>query len=276
MKKIDLYARSFTDIFEKLETAICEDLKVLSESDSEFGYIRLASNTVASIFIRMLPTLDYINKSETCYVNAYISYTEGSNRKEALFFSERYDSDTFDIIIQRLVSEICKIFNFSLDNISYKVQYISGTKTYKNVELESLYPNIIKDSKSFSNFLGILIKRLTIKNPTLTVIFQLNVAGITVSKDDPIYSNGSFFLSFTYNELLSDSYNEPIYIVGGEIPSLHTDVGREVIAEVLLEDELESYISSSTRWYFSIKNALTQGESVHCYIQEKPYFQKII
>lgn len=276
MKKLDLYARSFSEIIEKLEAALSEGLKVIKESDPEFGYIRLAINNEVSIFIRMLPTFDYMDESDAYYVNAYIYYVKNKEKKEALFFSERYDSEFFDINIQRLISEICKIFKFSINGDEFNIEFVYGSKTYKYVELETMYPTVIKDNLTFSKFLAKLVRKLNIKNPTITAIFHLNVAGNQLSKSYPIYTDGSFFISFTYNDALSDSYEEPIYVVAGEVPSIFTDVGRNVISEVLLDEELESFIMRQTRWYFSIKEVLTFGESVACYIQEKPYFQKII
>lgn len=277
MKRLDLYARSFKEIVEKLETALSEGLKVIKESDPEFGYIRLATNNEVSIFIRMLPTIDYTDKSDICYVNAYIYSVKDKEKKEALFFTERYDSDFFNISIQRLIAEICSIFKFpTTRDDKYNIEFVYGFKTYKNVELETMYPTVVKDKPTFSRFLTSLVRKLSVKNPTVTAIFHLNVAGNQVSKADPIYADGSFFISFTYNDALTDAYGEPIYVVGGEIPSLYTNIGRNVVSEVLLDEELERFIERSTWWYFSIKNALTVGESVACYIQEKPYFQKII
>lgn len=276
MKKLDLYARSFSEIVEKLEAALSEGLKVIKESDPEFGYIRLASNNGVSIFIRMLPTFDYTDDSDAYYVNAYIYYVKDKSKKESLFFSERYDSDFFDVSKQRLITEICKVFGISIDGDKYNIEVIYGSKTYKNVELETMYPTVFKDNLTFSRFLATLVRKLSVNNPTVTAIFHLNVAGNELSKTDPIYSDGSFFISFTYNDALSDAYGEPVYISAGEIPSIYTNVGRNVVSEVLLTEELETYICKTTRWYFSIREVLTLGESVACYIQEKPYFQKII
>lgn len=276
MKSLDLYARSFSEIVEKLETALSDGLKAIKESDKEFGYIRLVANNVASIFIRMLPTYDYTDDSDICYVNAYIYYISDKEKKDALFFSERYDSEFFEISIQKLITDICKVFDFSMSGNQFRVEVSYGSKTYKNVELETMYPTVVKNNIVFSKFLARLVRKLDIKNPTITAIFHLNVAGNQLSKADPIYTDGSFFISFTYNDALSDSYGEPIYVVAGEVPSIFTDVGRNVVSEVLLDEELESFIMRQTRWYFSIKEVLTFGESVACYIQEKPYFQKII
>lgn len=283
MKHIDIYARSYDEMYSKLKASISEHLKLIKETDPEFGYIRLVSDIGVSIFIRMLPTVNYEDNSTMYWVNSYVHYKAGKENKDSLFFSFPYEEVNGLENIQKglycTLLYILDFFNINEDNEFTEkryVEFISGTKTYRNIELETKYPSAITDINTFASFIKGLVSKLDRNNPSLTITFCINMAGVEANSADGIESDGVFFISFTYSDQLSDVYGQPIFIVLGSIPGFDDEYCRHYVSGALGINHVEKLIKINADFYFTLRSACLPGEFTECWIQDIPYFQKYI
>lgn len=284
MKTIDIYARSYNEIYSKVEASILEHLKVIKQSDPEFGYIRLVSDNGVSIFIRMLPTTNYEDNSIMYWVNSYVHYKSGKENKDSLFFSFPYDETEGSNCIQNGIAcvmvYILMFFGVDEDsefNEKRHVGFVCGVKTYRNIELETKYPSAITDLNTFANFIKGIVNKLNRNNPSITITFCINMAGIEANnQQNGIESDGVFFITFIYSDQLTGMYGEPVYSLVGSLPGYDDEDARFYLSGAITISQVEKVIKNNARFYFSLRSVCLPGEYTECWIRDLPYFQKYI
>lgn len=276
MKKVRLHATTVGSIMDQMLSEITKALGYIMDEDPEYGYIRIVNGESPTVvFIRLLPSKDYNDNKNTLFLNAYVNYMDNGIPTNSLLFSEHIYSEFIDVTLNLLVAKICGIFEFK-DNDDFHVTIISGTKTYRKIELESMCPQIVENMSMFCTFIENQLMKLDEHSPSLLIIFQAKMGDMELEERTTLWGPGCFYLQFLYNDHLTDKYGEPIYTVTGILPSITSEDGFISVTDAIGLDYVKINVPDWCRWYFSLKGALQEGEWVKCYVESLPYFQKII
>lgn len=276
MKKVRLHANTVGSIMNQMLSEITEALAYILDEDPEYGYIRVVNGESPTlVFIRLLPSKDYEDNKNRVFLNAYVNYMNDGMPTNSLLFSEYINSKFIDVTLDLLVARICEIFEFK-DNGDFHVTIISGIKTYRKIELESMCPQIMENMSMFCTFVENQLMKLDEHSPSFLLMFQAKMGDMEDGERISLWGTGCFYLQFLYNDHLSDKYGEPIYTVTGILPSITTEDGFISITDAIGLDYVRVNVPDWCRWYFSLKGVLQEGEWVKCYAETLPYFQKII
>lgn len=283
MKKETITTISEEDFVRKLTTTLNKEIGILDELvDTSNEYIKIISPSCKDIvFIRLVSTPNYFNKTvDMNFVNIYVMYKDDVNKEHnALLNSFMYIEDYFAIFMKEVLILIYnKIFKFE-DNCENNVTIIvgSGTRTYVN--LNKSFPKALKDKDSLISFLQHLGSELSNHNPAFDIQFHCNVNGVEVEPNNTLCQDGSFFISFNYDSNLSYRFRSNIIHIYGELPSISSNTGIAQMCNIVdidKYDDLYNILEPALHWYFSLRGATLQNESIDVYISAIPYFQEII